>query len=123
MHEQSLVEHLLDEVDRLARREGALAVVAIELELGPLSGVEPLLLEAAFERLAPERFGGPVALSLVDVTLEARCATCRLAFEPKDFRLACPACGSADTEIIRGDACLLRRVVCDIPDPEPATTP
>lgn len=120
MHEQSLVEHLLDEVDRLAQREGALAVVEVELEIGPLAGVEPALLLSAFEWLAPQRFGRAVALSLVNVSLQARCATCQLLFEPAGFRLACPACGSVETEIVQGDACLLRRVVCEIPNPEPA---
>ena len=47
MHELSVCGALLDEVSRLAMQHGASAVSMVNLRLGPLSGVEPALLQAA----------------------------------------------------------------------------
>jgi len=48
MHELSVCGALLDEVSRLAAQHGASAVGMVNLRLGPLSGVEPALLQAAY---------------------------------------------------------------------------
>ena len=51
MHEESLVRSLLHQVEDLAQQHHATEVEDIEVEIGPLSGVEPLLVREAFERL------------------------------------------------------------------------
>jgi hypothetical protein len=51
MHEESLVRSLLHQVEDLARQHHATEVDDIEVEIGPLSGVESLLVQEAFERL------------------------------------------------------------------------
>ena len=54
MHEESLIRSLLRQVDQLKQIHQGLEVEEIEVEVGPLSGVEPLLLKDAFERLKSE---------------------------------------------------------------------
>ena len=48
MHELSLCMNLIDQLTELAAQHRATAVARIELQVGTLSGVEPLLLEDAF---------------------------------------------------------------------------
>jgi hydrogenase nickel incorporation protein HypA/HybF len=112
MHEMSLARSLLDQVDDLCVMHGGHAVQEVHVEIGPLSGVEPLLLSAAFHRLRGQWPAAATAmLSLVEVPLEARCRACGQAFQPAQFALRCPACGGGDTEIARGDGVLLLRIV------------
>ena len=47
MHEESLVRSLLEQVRRLVREHAAETVERIEVEVGPLSGVELDLLRSA----------------------------------------------------------------------------
>ena len=49
MHEMSICQALMDQVERIATEQGAKQVDSIVLSIGPLSGVEPDLLSRAFE--------------------------------------------------------------------------
>ena len=48
MHELSLCEDLMNQVLTIAKAHHAEKVVRIIVRIGPLSGIEPLLLESAF---------------------------------------------------------------------------
>ncbi len=119
VHEQALAAQLCDEIERQARNAGALAVRAVGVQLGPLSGVEPLLLASAFEQLAPERLGCDCRLTWEEVPLELVCRQCERHFHPPNLNLFCPDCGSGDAELLSGDSLVLKRMVVELP-PEPA---
>lgn len=103
MHEASLVRTLLQQVaDLLAAHRGD-CVETIEVELGPLSGVEPLLVQSAFDQLVPSSPVAGARLIVKEVALEARCRTCRTEFAVGKFKFICPDCGSTDIQIVRGD--------------------
>ena len=67
MHEFSLVRSLLEQVGRIVTSQGGRAAVEVRVEIGPLSGVEPLLVKAAFAQLA-----GDGTLIIDEVPLTAR---------------------------------------------------
>lgn len=113
MHEFSLVEELLDEVLHATATQADTVLREIHVECGPLSGVEPLLLDSAFDILAPERLGAGCQLVIEQVPLRARCETCDSQFEPTLFDFRCSLCGSERTRVTRGDALILKRVVLD----------
>ena len=116
MHEESLIRSLLRQVEELARQHHANAVEQIEVEVGPLSGVEPLLLQDAFERLRDE-FSWPRAeLSVLQVGLDVLCQSCQSESQLQDFRFVCHQCGSPSLKIIRGDAFRLLNVRMQIDD-------
>ena len=48
MHELSICQALLDQVENVARDHGARRVSRVALRIGALSGIEPELLEHAF---------------------------------------------------------------------------
>ena len=52
MHELSICNALLDQVERIAAERGAHSVAKIVLRIGPLSGVEPELLRNAYPLFA-----------------------------------------------------------------------
>ena len=113
MHEFSLVRTWLQQVDRVVADHGGRAAVAVCVEVGPLSGVEPLLVKSAFEQLSDTSSARGATLSIDEVPLTAKCSACDSEFEVIDFRFACPACGSGETQTIRGDAFRLMSVTTE----------
>lgn len=104
MHEQSLVRALLRQVDRTRRAAGGGQVVGVRVSLGPLSGVEPLLVQNAFAILAPETLGAQVELTIEMVALSAVCRGCEHEFQMPDFDFRCPRCGGRAVRVTGGDA-------------------
>ncbi len=111
MHEISLVRSLLEQVDRIVTEQGGRAAVEVRVEIGPLSGVEPLLVKEAFAQLV-----GHGTLIIDEVPLVARCHSCHTEFEVEHFRFICPHCRNRETSIVRGDAFRLLSVTVDVPE-------
>ena len=107
MHEASLVQALLRQVDALAAEQGGGRVTEIDVEVGPLSNVEPQLLTEAFDRL---RGGVSAAARLVvaAVGLACRCRACRAEYVVAVAEFVCPACAARDVEVVAGDGVVLR---------------
>ena len=116
MHEVSLVRSLLEQVDRVVTSQGGRAAVEVRVEIGPLSGVEPLLVKAAFTELAGDSSAGDATLIIDEVPLTARCQSCHAEFELEHFRFVCPHCDSRNTSVVRGDAFRLMSVTVDVPE-------
>ena len=121
MHETSLVAALLRQVDRVCADHSALDATEVYIQLGPLSGVEPLLVAAAFERLKEGTSATSARLVIEKVPLEAVCSLCGLESEVRDFRFRCAHCGHDDVRVVRGDEFQLVSVTVDSMDPCPKT--
>jgi hydrogenase nickel incorporation protein HypA/HybF len=106
MHERSLVQSLLKQVDAIRRKHDAKHVSEVRVEVGPLSGVEPLLLEAAFEQLASESPVAGAKFVIDEVALLAECQPCGCEFELSSFDFRCPTCRGS-VRVTRGDEFLL----------------
>lgn len=103
MHEASLVRTLLHRVtDLLAEHHGGY-VETIIVELGPLSGVEPLLVQSAFDQLVSQSPLAGAQLTINEIPLEAKCGQCQAGFEVESFRFLCPMCGATNVQVVRGD--------------------
>lgn len=110
MHEESLVRSLLHQVEELARKHHATEVEDIEVEIGPLSGVESLLVREAFERLKDDIQWPNCTLTISVVGLLVFCNHCSGESELFDFRFVCTHCGSTSLRILSGDAFRLLNV-------------
>ena len=111
MHEYSLVDELLAQVDRLVADHHATGVTKIVLKIGALSGCDPALFERAFETFRERTSCARAALSIVPVPAAWRCTGCGEALES---RLRCPRCGSSG-RLAAGDEILLERVEMEVP--------
>ena len=102
MHELSIALSILDMAAEVAgRHEGR--VVAVRVQLGPLSGVQKDALGWAFD-LAKE--GTPLAnaeLVVTETTLSAYCPACSAVRTLQSgYELCCPVCGGPTPEIKTG---------------------
>lgn len=114
MHERSLARAVLRQVERIRRDRGGV-VRRVRLSVGVLSGVEPLLLDAAFHDLAARMLDPDVALEINDAPLDFTCGSCGADSTRSDLCFACPTCGLGDVTITGGDAVILESVDLEIP--------
>ena len=118
MHERSLVSRLIEQIEdelRIRQRGG---LTAVRLEIGEFAGVEPSLLELAFQEMAADRWQRDVELRLDVVPLTARCQRCGEEFHVERFRFVCPKCDHAAVDVIAGEDLRLVSLTMDsIPPP------
>lgn len=110
MHELSVCQALLTQVEQIARTHDAQGVQRIVLAVGPLSGVEPALLASAFALARGGGCAAQAALEFETMPLRVRCTVCGAETGCAANRLLCGACGSYRTELVSGDELRLLRV-------------
>ena len=102
MHEQSIVESLLNLVLEKANEAQAKRVRSIYLVVGELSGVEQNAVEFYFGFLGQNTIADRAELFFMNVMAELRCKNCGNVFTFENRKLDCPECGQKKVEIISG---------------------
>jgi hydrogenase nickel incorporation protein HypA/HybF len=117
VHELSLCQNLIDQLNGLVRKHGAISVARLEVEVGALAGVEAQLLEDAFSMARLGTVAENAELVTRRVAPRVRCRQCLAEADTPPNKLSCPACHSLDTDLVQGQALILARVelVCDEP--------
>ena len=110
MHEMSICQGLIDQVEHIASEQGASRVDSIVLSIGPLSGVEPDLLSRAFEIARLQTVAENAVLEINTGPVVVECRGCGVSGEAKVNRLLCPSCGSWQVDLLQGDELLLLRL-------------
>lgn len=103
MHELGLVQRVLELAQECARHEGATAIRAIGLRMGPMSGVMREALEFAFEASKTGTLAEEARLEVEWVSPKARCKNCGSEGEVEaHFGVGqCPVCGHS---VITGES-------------------
>jgi len=109
MHELSVCQALLGQVEAIAR-EHAARVERIRLRIGPLSGVDRGLLDRAFTLARAGTVAETAELSITEAEVRVRCRDCGAESAASVNRLLCGACGGWRTELAGGDELLLLSV-------------
>jgi hydrogenase nickel incorporation protein HypA/HybF len=113
MHELSVCLALLQQVESIAAERGAASVVRIELEIGPLSGVEADLLRHAWPLAAAGTLAETAELVIDTGELEVQCTSCGARSVVVPNRLLCGACGDFRTRVVAGEEMTLLRLELD----------
>lgn len=110
MHELSVCQALLQQVREIARSHRAQAVDVVTVQIGPLSGVVPDLLEHAFGIARAGAYTEAARLQVETLPVRIHCPQCRLEAEAAPNRLLCPECGNWRVRVVSGEELLLARV-------------
>lgn len=110
MHELSICQALLTQIEALAAHHQAQQVARIKVQIGPLAGVEPHLLTQAFTLAQAGTIAAQAELVLETLPVRVRCQTCEKESETSPNRLICHHCGDWHTELLSGDEMLLASV-------------
>ncbi len=112
MHEYSIVQSLIERIEREAAARKATRVVCVHVKLGELSGVEPGLLATAYDTFRDRTVCATAPMVLDRIAPEWRCERCDRTLAG---RLRCDACGRPAT-LVRGDEIVLQRIEMEVPD-------
>lgn len=120
MHELSICLAVIEQVERIVARHRAKSVSAIVLDVGPLSGVEPQLLDAAWPLAAVGTVAADARLDIESAELIVTCTECGHETAVLPNRLLCGSCGGYRTRVTSGDEMILKRLELDF-EPAPLT--
>ena len=110
MHELSICQALVNQVEQVAREHHSTRVTSVQLRIGPLSGVEPHLLEQAFPLAAAGTVAEGSELRLDCLPVSVSCGHCGAVTHALPNRLVCGQCGAWRTTLVSGDELQLARV-------------
>jgi hydrogenase nickel incorporation protein HypA/HybF len=113
MHELSICQALISQVEKIADDKHANQVTAIHIGMGPLSGVEEQLLKNAYPIASASTVADGAELFITSIPVCIRCTKCEKDSEVKPNRLVCNHCGDWRTRLTSGDELLLMRVELD----------
>lgn len=122
MHELSIIAGLFETLLDQARAHNAREITRVRLKVGLLSGIVPELLESAFDMYKKGTLAEKAGLDIDIVPLLVRCRTCGAESRREDFCLACPACTSADLQVVQGTEIFLEKIELEIDDGAPKAT-
>lgn len=103
MHEYSIVQALLDQCESHAAKHGAKKITKVVTKIGILSGVEPDLLQTAFDTFKEGTVCEEAEFIMQIQPIVIRCLECDEEATVEELKLVCPKCKNVKTEIIDGE--------------------
>lgn len=122
MHELSICQALMTQVETVALENQASKVTRITLGLGPLSGVEESLLRHAYPVASAGTLAEDAELLIRPMAIRVKCSNCGKESDATPNRLLCGHCKDWQTKLVSGDELLLMQLELEKPD-GPASMP
>jgi hydrogenase nickel incorporation protein HypA/HybF len=114
VHEYSIVQALVEQVDRHARAHGARRIERLHVRIGELSGVEVPLLTEAYAVFRERTICEGAALEVHSVEAIWRCPECGRPIS-RGVVLRCPDC-ARPARLEQGDEIILDRIEMEVGD-------
>jgi len=111
LHELSIVETLIEQVNREVRQSGHEGqVIRLDISVGRLSGVNVDSIRFAFELLSPGTLLEGVELQIAQPKAVCCCDACKARTEIDELVSDCPACGSGQITFEGGQDLFLESI-------------
>lgn len=110
MHELSVCQSIIDQVSNIAEKQHAQRVEKIHVQIGPLAGVEPDLLQAAFPMARANTAAAGAELVISSLPVVVLCPECGFESQVTVNNMVCSCCGNWRTQLVSGDELILQRV-------------
>ncbi len=110
MHEYSIVSALIEQCEHHAQAHQAAHITRVDIKLGIMSGVEPALLQTAFDTFKLDSICRNAVLNMQIQPLVIECLDCFIQSELTERSVICPACQSFRTRVLDGEDMLLMQL-------------
>lgn len=113
MHEYSVVQALINQCEENAKANGATKITKVVTKIGKLSGIEPHLLEIAFNTFKEKTMceDAEFVMNIQDVVVY--CHDCKKDSTLSDNRFTCPHCESQNLNVVDGEDMYLMQLELD----------
>lgn len=103
MHEYSVVQALLEQIEDIAKDNDATTVTKIVVKIGVMSGIEAHLLEIAFNTFKEKTIcdGAEFIMNIQALTIE--CQECKSVSKLEKIHYCCQVCESTNVKVIDGE--------------------
>lgn len=103
MHEYSVVQALLEQIEGVAKENDATKVTKIVTKIGIMSGIEGHLLELAFNTFKEKTIcdGAEFVMNLQPLVIE--CLDCGQTSELEKIHYCCQKCESTNVKVVDGE--------------------
>ncbi len=103
MHEYSIVQSLIASCEENARVNSATQVTKVVVKIGAMSGVEPQLLETAFDTFKEETICAGAKFQINIQALKIYCHNCLKEYELEKDNYNCPSCQGVELDVLDGE--------------------
>lgn len=110
MHEYSIVQSLLDSCEENAKANDATKVTKVVVKIGVMSGVEPDLLQTAFDTFKEETICHDAQFIINIQKVKILCNECQTTSELEKNEYCCPKCQSTQLNILDGEEMYLMQL-------------
>lgn len=110
MHEYSIVQSLLDSCDENARQNSATKVTKVVVKIGVMSGVEPTLLQTAFDTFKEKTICEEAEFIINMQAVVIKCNNCLNESSLQKLEYCCPECQSTDLNVLDGEEMYLMQL-------------
>jgi hydrogenase nickel incorporation protein HypA/HybF len=113
MHEYSIVQSLIDTCEDHAKQNNATKVSKVLVKIGVMSGVEPSLLQTAFDTFKEKTICEDAEFIMNIQSVVIKCKSCQKESTLNKLEYHCPVCKSIELDIIDGEDMFLMQLVLD----------
>jgi len=110
MHEFSLCQNLLRQVEKVAAEHPQAEVKRIHVQIGPLSHITAQQLIDTFAIVSAGSRVAGAELHTETIPLRVSCPDCGTESDVEAAHMACPTCGGQDTRVVSGDDLIVTHV-------------
>ncbi len=103
MHEYSIVQSLLNSCEENAEQNNATKVIKVVVKIGVMSGVEPDLLQTAFDTFKENTICDNCEFIINIQAIVIKCNSCKKESTLSKNEYNCPHCQSVDIEVLDGE--------------------
>ncbi|MEJ5172307.1 MAG: hydrogenase maturation nickel metallochaperone HypA [Hydrogenothermaceae bacterium] len=114
MHEFSIVQSLLELIEKNVKENNGKAVSKVVVEIGKMSGVEPHLLEVAFNTFKENTVAHNAEFVVEIQEVMCLCKSCNKQFIVENYDFLCPFCQSLDFYVIKGRDMFLKSLEIEV---------
>ena len=110
MHEYSIVQSLINACEDNAKSNDATKVTKVVVKIGVMSGVEPDLLQTAFDTFKEQTICHNAQLVMNIQKVQVKCRTCQKTSELEKLEYKCPTCQSVALDVVDGEDMFLMQL-------------
>ncbi len=110
MHEMSIVEALMKQCEKIAKKNNAKKITAVHLKIGVLSGIEPHFLQSCFDIFKEHSICENSELFMDIQKIVVFCDDCKAKNTLLKNHFICPNCQSENIKVVDGEDMMLMRL-------------